>query len=67
MEFEDDKAMGNLGEKTGFIFSYFLFTTALFFMLQFTRKIPVSWSYFHIMAITLSIVFLGHLIERKLK
>ncbi len=67
MLFEQNKSLQKFGEKIGFIFSYFLFTTILFFILLLLNKIPESWSYFHIMAITFLIALIGIIFKRLLK
>ena len=67
MQLEQSKKIGGLGEKIGFIFAYFLFTTILFFILKLLNKVPASWGYFHIMGITILIILLGFLIQRLLK
>jgi len=66
MDFEQDRSIEIFGEKTGYIFSYFLFTTFLFYILVFLNNIPESWSYIHIMGITFTIVFVGISIKRFL-
>lgn len=66
MVFEQDRSLENLGEKLGSIFSYFLFTTMLFLVLTFTGKLQ-SWTYFHVMGITLLVVLLGKIINRYLQ
>jgi len=67
MIFEQDKSIEKFGEKAGYVFSYFLFTTILFFILTLLGKIPESWSYFHIMGITILIAFIGFVMERILR
>ena len=67
MIFEGFKTVEKLGEKLGYIFSYFLFTTILFLILIFLKKIPESWSYFHVMGITIFIAVIGIVIRRLLK
>ena len=67
MTFEQNKGIEKLGEKIGFIFSYFLFTTILFFILVLLKKIPESWSYLYVMGITILIVLIGAIIKRLLK
>ena len=67
MIFEENKAIENIGEKLGFIFSYFLFTTILFFILSMLKKIPESWSYIHVMGIVILIVLIGIVTKRFLK
>jgi hypothetical protein len=67
MIFEQDKSTEKLGEKIGFAAGYFLFTTILFLILLLLNKLPASWTYLHIMAITLVIVLMGFLVKRLLK
>lgn len=56
-----------LGEKTGFVFGYFLSTTLLFGTLSFLHKLPQGWGYAHIMGIMLAIVAVGTLLKGALK
>ena len=67
MLFEQDKSTEKFSEKIGYIFAYFLFTTILFFILKLLNKIPGSWSYYHIIGITLVITLIGIVIKRFLK
>jgi hypothetical protein len=55
------------GEIVGFVLSYALFTTILFFVLTFFQKIPSHWTYFHVMGITSTIVLCGVLLEKWLR
>ncbi|MCH8003551.1 MAG: hypothetical protein IH934_02875 [Nanoarchaeota archaeon] len=67
MIFEENKTIEKIGEKLGYIFSYFLFTTILFFILVMLKKIPESWSYTHVMGIVILIALVGVIIKRFLK
>jgi hypothetical protein len=67
MEFEQDKSIVLWGQKAGYLFSYALFTAILYFVLNFTGKIPAEWSVFHIAILTLCIVFAGIVITRLLR
>ena len=67
MFLEEKKTFEKLGEKVGYTFSYFLFTTILFFILVLLKKIPESWSYVHVMGITLLITSIGIAMKRFLK
>ena len=67
MIFEQNKSIEKFGQRTGYIFSYFLFTTILFFILTLLNQVPDSWSYFHVMGITILIVVIGFAIKRFLK
>jgi len=55
-----------IGKKFGYLFSYFLFTTILFYILTWLEKIPLSWTYLHIMGITIIIAVVGGLLIRWL-
>ena len=57
MDFKNNKSEERFGRKLGYIFSYFIFTSVLFFVLNFFKKLPSGWSYFHIMGLTLIIAF----------
>jgi len=65
--FEENKTTEKLGKCLGYIFAYFLFTTAFFLILDFLKKLPSSWSYLNIMGITLLIALIGFIIKRLLK
>jgi len=56
-----------IGEKIGYLFSYFLFTTILYYILTLLNKIPSNWNYINIMAITLVVCALAIIIKRGLK
>jgi CDP-diglyceride synthetase len=64
MLFKEKNPIENYGEKIGFIFGYFLFTTVLFFILNFLNKIPKNWSYLNLMTLTFVIALIGTLIKR---
>jgi len=63
----ENKTIENFGKRIGYIFSYFLFTTILFFILTILKKIPETWSYAHLMGITTLIALAGTLVKRFLK
>ena len=67
LNFDDTKPEEKTGRIFGYVLAYFIFTTLLYFVLTFLKKIPESWTYFHIMAITLLIVGIGSLIKKLLK
>lgn len=67
MIFEQNKGVEKFGEKVGYIFAYFFFTTILFLILMLLNKIPSSWSYMNIMAITFIIALVGMITKRLLK
>jgi hypothetical protein len=67
MVFEKNVRSGNIGETLGFVSAYFFFTIMLFIVLTITKKIPISWSFFHIMGITILITSIGAILKRLLK
>ena len=67
MYFEESNKIEKLGEKLGFVFSYFIFTTILYLILSFLNKIPESWNVLHLAPITLIIILAGLLIQKLLK
>ncbi len=64
MIFEENKFVIKLGEKIGFLFSYCLFTTILFFVLSFSGHGLVFWK---VAIITFIITLIGLIIKRVLK
>ena len=67
MILEENNTIEKVGEKLGYVFSYFLFTTILFFILLLLKKLPESWFYIHVMGIVILIVITGTIIKRLLK
>ena len=67
MIFERSDKIENFGEKLGYIFSYFLFTTVLYVVLTLLKKIPENWTYFSIMIITVIIALIGIVFKKLLK
>ena len=67
MKFEEKNSLIKFGEVSGYLISYFIFTTILFFMLTIFSKLPEGWNYLHIMATTFIIALLGTLIKYLLK
>jgi len=67
MEFNKNNKITAIGEKLGYIFSYFLFTTILYIILNLLKKIPESWSYLNIMIITFIIALAGIIIRKILR
>ena len=67
MKFEKDKTPKKFGKNIGYLVAYFIFTTILYFVLKFFDKIPESWTYFHVMGITLIIAVVGYILGRLLK
>ena len=67
MIFRETLAIEELGETLGYVFSYLLFTLILYLIFLLLEKIPESWSYFHMMGITLIIAVIGILLKRALR
>lgn len=65
MIFERNKSVEKCGRKIGYLFSYLLFTTMLYFIL--INKLPTDWSFFHVMIISLLVVVVGTIIQRALR
>lgn len=55
-----------IGRLFGFCFSFFLFSTILFFILNYFNKIPQTWSYFHILGLTLGLIVFSRLLKKIL-
>ena len=66
MNFNETNHLFKIGEKLGFVASYFIFTTFIYFMLLFLNKLPNSWDYIHIAGITLLVTLINMLIKRFL-
>jgi hypothetical protein len=64
---EQNKSMEMVGQKIGYLFSYILFTTIVFFIFSFLDKLPANWSFYHIMGITLLISIAGIIVKVILK
>ena len=60
MVFEEDKRLERFGRKVGFVFSYFLFVTILFFAIEY-------WSYLYSMGVGFLVVIIGAVIAWLLK
>lgn len=67
MQFEKTESTKLIGRRVGYIFSYFLFTTILYFIFIVLEKMPDSWTYFHVMGITLAVLVLGLILKKALK
>ncbi len=67
MEFNENNSLKKVGLISAFVLMYFIFTTALYFILNLMHKLPQSWSYWHLSIITIFIILLGSLIKLLLK
>ncbi|MAG47622.1 hypothetical protein CL617_03375 [archaeon] len=64
MVFKQENRIQEFGENIGYLFSYFLFTTVLFFILSLTNR---GISYFYVMVIVLVITLFGVYLKRILR
>jgi len=55
------------GKVIGYIIMYFVFTTILYFVFVFLKKLPENWNYFHIILVTIFITLLGSLLKLLLR
>ncbi len=67
MQFEPKPTLQNWGHRAGFLFSYAIFTTMLFFIMTWLGKLPANWNYIHVMGLTALIILLGLGIQRLLR
>jgi len=67
MIFEQNRSIENFGQKVGYLFSYFVFSTIAYYLLNFFNKLPSTWTYFHIIGLTFCIVLAGEIIKRLLR
>jgi len=67
MNFENNNYFEKTGKYFGFILMFFLFSTILYFVLNYTNKIPDSFQYYNIFFITVPIILIGSLIKLFLK
>lgn len=65
--FNQNETIEKLGEKFGYFFAYFTSTTILYLFLKIFEKIPIFWSYIHIILATLIITIFGIIIKRFLE
>ena len=65
MKFEENSFIKKFGEKIGYLFGYFLFTTILFFVLSFSSNNEIN--YFSVVLITIVITGLGMILKRALR
>jgi hypothetical protein len=67
MNFSEDRSFYGAGKIVGFFLSYLVFTTMLFFVMAFTKKLPVGWNYINVAAITTVVALTGLLLKRYLR
>ncbi len=63
---QKSKLIARLGERAGYLFSYLIFTTAVFYVRKFMGA-SGSWSYLHAAGITGSVAVAGIVLRRLLK
>ena len=67
MDFEGGKKAENAGKAVGFVVMFVVFSTILYFLLNYLDKLPSSWGYFHLINTTATVVLLGILLRFWLK
>ncbi len=67
MTFEQKNQSEFIGEKIGFFFGFLVFTSLFFILLSYSHKLPLGWTYFHLLGITASITILGVIVKRRLE
>ncbi|MCK5300192.1 MAG: hypothetical protein KAJ54_03495 [Candidatus Aenigmarchaeota archaeon] len=60
-------ASNKFAVRLGYVASYLLFTFVLYCVLSFLDKMPTSWSFVHIMGVTVIVAFSGSVLKRLLK
>jgi len=63
MDIEINETRINIWAYIGYILTFFIFTTALFFVLFFLKKLPESWNYLHVFLISIFIIMVGKTIK----
>ena len=53
----------NIGKIIGYVFTFFIFTTILYFILLLFGKLPKFGGYFSVILMTAIIVFIGRVIK----
>jgi len=68
MDLKQNKFKQRLGEETGYILAYLIFSIMIFFILLYLNKIsPTPYSFLKTMFATLTLTLLGIFIKRLLK
>ncbi|MBU1201193.1 MAG: hypothetical protein KJ583_04050 [Nanoarchaeota archaeon] len=67
MDFENNNFVFSFGEKVGFLSAYLLFSTIIYFVLVFSKKIVFGSSFFYVILFTLLITLIGVMLRRWLR
>ena len=67
LNFDKKQEINKIGRFLGFLFSYFIFTTILYLILNILNKLPQGVGYFHIYLLTAYIVSIGILMRKIIK
>jgi hypothetical protein len=59
MKFEKKDRVFSFSKNLGYLLMLLVFSIILYFVLSFFDKIPESWGYFHILIISVLIIFIG--------
>ena len=55
------------GEVLGFLAMFLISTVILYFVLNFLKKMPENWGYFHIFALVFLIILVGAFVNKILR
>ncbi len=67
MRFKTTNISRTIGEKTGYVTAYIIFSTILYFILKLFNKIPDDWNFVYILPFTYTVVLLGSITTLLLK
>ena len=67
MYFEEGRSAEIFGWRAGYVFAYLVFTAVLYLVFNIMGRLPASWSYLHVAAVTLSITVAGVAVRRFLE
>ena len=67
MNEEKNNGIYGFGKVIGFLLSYTIFTSILYLILQFSNKLPESWTILHVVLLTILIIMVGKSIRFLLK
>ena len=59
MQLEENTTVRKLGEKVGFFFSFFLFSSIFYLILSFLGKMPSYVRYIHIVTLVVVVCLIG--------
>jgi len=67
MDFEKAGKREKIVKNLGYFSIVIIFSIMFYFILSFTKKIPNSWNYFHVLLIVIGIIIVSRLLKELLK